>query len=162
MCGKEKGGLAEADAELYRGAVFALVPCSRTTAGAEALAGELAEVVGARPLFMDAKRHDRAVACISHLPYLLAAALVHTENRASLDDTLVDTLAASGFRDTSRLASSDTAMMLDILLTNRQAVERALSAFEVEIARARTLLDDPAGLRSWMDQAQQKRRIMFR
>ena len=51
--------------ESYRDAVFALVPCSRTTAGAEALARELAEVVGAHPLLMDAKRHDRAVACIA-------------------------------------------------------------------------------------------------
>lgn len=161
MCGKEKGGIEEAEADLYRDSVFALVPCSRTTPEAETLAREMAEAVGAHPLLVDAKRHDGAAAFISHLPYLLAASLVHTEVRASLDDPLVDALAAGGFRDTSRVAASDTSMMLDILLTNKQALKKALDDFEVEIARARALLDDPSGLEIWMEAAQEKRRSMF-
>jgi len=161
MCGKETSGLQEANADLYRGAIFALVPCSRSTPEAASLARELAQAVGARSLALDAERHDRAVAFVSHLPYLLAAALTHVEAGAAKDDSVLDKLASSGFRDTSRLAASDKNMMLDILLTNRQAVEEALAAFEAEISVVRKLLDAPEDLKEWIERAQGKRRTMF-
>ncbi len=161
MCGKETSGLHEADAELYRGATFALVPCSRTTPRAATLARELAQAAGARALAIDADRHDRAVAYVSHMPYLLAAALVQTEASAAQDDPVLDKLASSGFRDTSRLAASEIEMMLDILLTNRQAVEEALAAFEAHVSEVRKLLDAPGALGKWIEQAQGKRRAMF-
>ncbi len=161
MCGKETGGLEQADASLFRGAVFALTPTARTTHNAISLAQEMVEAIGARPLILDAERHDRAVACTSHLPYLLAASLTHVEAEAEEQDPVVGMLAASGFRDTTRLTASEVPMMLDILLTNRQAIEQALGSFERQIARARSLLDDPAALEQWMKEAQCKRREMF-
>jgi prephenate dehydrogenase len=161
MCGKEAGGLDSADADLFRGAKFVLTPTDRTTEDAMALATELVEAVGARPLILDAEWHDRAVAIVSHLPYLLSAALVHTEAEASAEDAVVGDLAASGFRDTTRLAASQVDMMLDILLTNRDEVERALALLECKLAGARRLLNDPAALNEWMTKAQTRRREMF-
>lgn len=161
MCGKEFGGIEYTDASIYRGATFVLTPTIHTTGESMSLAHELVEAAGAHPLVLDAERHDRAVALISHLPYLLATSLVHAEEEASGQDAVVHTLAASGFRDTSRLAASQVEMMLDVLLTNREAVQQALDRFEQKLAEVRDLLDDATGLKGWMSEAQCRRRGMF-
>ena len=141
MCGKEASGLAAAEADLYEGATFVLTPLQRTSSEALALAQELAEAVGARPLLMDAERHDRLVAAVSHLPYLLSVGLVAATEEVAAEDELVWELAASGFRDTSRLAASDVTMMLDILLTNRAAVGETLSRFAHQLSAFARLLE---------------------
>ncbi|HEX8598824.1 MAG TPA: prephenate dehydrogenase/arogenate dehydrogenase family protein [Chloroflexia bacterium] len=161
MCGKEVGGLGHADAGLFAGKVFVLVSTARTAEASMTLSRELVEVVGAHPVLMDPAQHDRAVAYVSHLPYLLAAALVRTEKEAARCEPLQDRLVASGFRDTSRLAASEVPMMRDILLTNRQAVEDALASFERQLGTVRELLDDQARLEEWMLDAQRARRAMF-
>jgi prephenate dehydrogenase len=122
MCGKERAGLAAADPGLFRNAVFCLAPLERTSAETVAMARDLVAAVGARPLFIESRRHDRLVAVSSHLPYLMAAALTATAAETGAGDDLLWQLAASGFRDTSRLAGSDIDMMMDILLTNRDNV----------------------------------------
>lgn len=122
MCGKESAGIVAADAGLFRGAVFCLTPLPRTDAATVSLAGELVRALGARPLVIEGTRHDRLVAAVSHLPYLMSTALATTAAAAASADALAWQLAASGFRDTSRLAASDVDMMLDVLLTNRAAV----------------------------------------
>jgi prephenate dehydrogenase len=162
MCGKETGGLESAEVGLFHGATFVLAPTERTEDGAMLLAEEMVRAAGAVPLKMDAGEHDRAVATISHLPYLLAASLVHVEMEAEDVGGNVERLAASGFRDTSRLAASSLEMMLDILLTNREPVMSALEHFEEKIAEVKGLLDDPDGLREWMARARCKRKEMYR
>ena len=161
MCGKETGGLESADADLFRGATFVLTPTRRTTPEAMQLVHDLVAATGAKPLVLDAERHDRAVAAISHLPYLLAASLMRVESAANAEDDAAGKLAASGFRDTSRLAASSLDMMLDILLTNHEPVVAALDMFEREIARARVLLNDEAALRAWMEEARCNRMEMY-
>jgi len=140
MCGKEKAGLAHAEATLYQGATFVLCPLERTADWALHMALDLVHRVGARPLILDPSHHDRLVATISHLPYLLAAALVGTTHRVAQEDSRVWQVAASGFRDTSRLASSDVKMMLDILLTNRETVLSMLDTYRHELDTLRDLL----------------------
>lgn len=164
MCGKEASGLEAAEADLYQGVTFVLTPLRRTSSEALILAQELIEAVGARPLLMDAGHHDRLVAAVSHLPYLLSAGLVAATEEAAAEDPAVWELAASGFRDTSRLAASDVTMMLDILLTNRQAVRESLSRFARQLNAVADLLeaDDEEGLRSLMEQVQKRREGMFR
>ena len=164
MCGKEVSGLESTEADLYEGATFVLTPLQRTSLEALALAQELAEAVGARPLLMDAERHDRLVAAVSHLPYLLSVSLVAATEEVAAEDELVWELAASGFRDTSRLAASDVTMMLDILLTNRQAVGETLSRFAHQLnAIAHSLeADDEERLRRSMEQVRERRERMFR
>jgi prephenate dehydrogenase len=163
MCGKETSGLVAAEATLYEGAPWVLVPLPRTSPAALALARELVEAVGARPMVMDAERHDRLVAAISHLPYSLAVALVLTTASFGAEDEMVWKLAASGFRDTSRVAASDVTMMLDILLTNQLAVGEALRRAGAHLTNLSNLLDtgDEEGLRALLLAAHDQRVPMF-
>jgi len=164
MCGKEASGLEVAEADLYEEATFVLTPLQRTRPEALTLAQELVETVGARSMLMDAERHDRLVAAVSHLPYLLSVSLVATAEEVAAEDELAWELAASGFRDTSRLAASDVTMMLDILLTNRQAVGETLSRFAHQLSAIAHLLeaDDEERLRRSMEQVRERRERMFR
>jgi len=147
MCGKEVSGIEAAEADLFEGTIFVLTPLRQSSGqalrrtSAQALAQELVKAVGARPLVMDAERHDRLVAAISHLPYLLSVGLVATAQEIATEDELVWELAASGFRDTTRLAASDVTMMLDILLTNRQTVGEMLSRFARQLDAIAHLLE---------------------
>ncbi|MBK8045976.1 MAG: prephenate dehydrogenase [Anaerolineales bacterium] len=108
MCGKETAGFEAAECGLYRNATWVLSPLSRTAPDALTLATELAEAVGARPLVLEAARHDRLVASISHLPFLVASALTGVVADVAATDPTVWDVAAGGFRDTSRVAASDT------------------------------------------------------
>jgi prephenate dehydrogenase len=160
MCGKESAGFAAAEASLYRSRPFVLCPLERTAPEALAAAHRLARAVGARPLVVDPRAHDCAVAAISHLPYAVATALVRTVDAAGAE--LPWSLAASGFRDTTRVAASDVDMMLDTLLTNREAVLDWLDAFADELAGLRSALagGDEAGLRGQLCAAQARRAAM--
>jgi prephenate dehydrogenase len=89
----------------------------------------LAELVGSRVVELDAARHDQIVATVSHLPYVAASNLAGTAGQEAGEDGLVWKIAASGFRDTSRLAASETQMMLDILLTNSENVADRMRAY---------------------------------
>jgi prephenate dehydrogenase len=160
MCGKEVSGFAAADGELFRGRPFVLCPLPRTASEALERAFRLAESVGARPIVLEPAEHDRAVAGISHLPYAAAAALVNCV--AAANDHVVWSLASSGFRDTSRLAGSDVEMMLDILLTNRDAVVDWLKRYAVQVDELGAALatDDEMHLRELLAAAQRNRRSL--
>ncbi len=159
MTGKETSGFTAAEEGLYEGAIWVLSPLERTDPSALALAAELADAVRARPIVLDAVRHDRLVAGISHLPFLVASALVEAVIAVGEEDPLIWTLAAGGFRDTSRIAASDTQMFLDILSTNRTAILEQLDHFTAELSALRTLLadEDEAALRAKLAHAREKR-----
>ncbi len=140
LCGKETSGLEAALPGLFQGSTFVLTPLERTSPAARSLAEELVHTMGAQPLVMDAARHDRLVALTSHLPYLMAAGLVEAAHQAASEEPELWSLAASGFRDTSRLAASDVSMMLDILLTNRDNVRAALGRVRAALERMEELL----------------------
>lgn len=140
MAGKERPSLLNADVGLYHGAPFALTPLPRTSERARALALELVQAAGARPLWLDPETHDRWVGATSHLPYLVANAL------AAVTPAEAAPLVGPGFRSTARLAPSTLEMMLDIAATNRanlldgvqrfrqriEALEGALQADDLE------------------------------
>jgi prephenate dehydrogenase len=132
MCGKEVSGIEAAEPSIFNGCTFVLTPLKRTSDDTLSLVCALVAAVGANPLELDAQRHDRLVATISHLPYLLACALVRTAAHAAGEDATIWDVASSGFRDTSRLAASDVTMMLDILMTNQDAVLDALEICELQ------------------------------
>ncbi|MBK8481323.1 MAG: prephenate dehydrogenase [Proteobacteria bacterium] len=137
MCGKEQAGVAHADGALFRGRVFVLCRSLRSDDAALALTERLVHAVGALPLLLDPQAHDHAVAHVSHLPYLLSVALVAACAELPRSARQV---AASGFRDTSRLAASDPKMMADVLLTNREAVGEALQRARDALGRLADLL----------------------
>ncbi len=159
MCGKETAGFESAETGLYQRAPWVLTPLPRTGGSAIALATELAEAVGARPYVLEAARHDRLVASISHLPFLLASALVHAVATVGQEDEVVWQLAAGGFRDTSRVAASDTRMFMDILMTNRSAVLEQLESFAGQVDELRKLLynGDEEQLRAKLMVSQEQR-----
>jgi prephenate dehydrogenase len=142
MTGKEVAGFQAAEAGLYRDATWVLTPLARTSQDAFTLAQELVLAVGARPVTLDANRHDQLVASVSHLPYLVASALVTTVAERGDLDPLVWELAAGGFRDTSRVAASDTDMFMDILMTNRNAILDQLDVFSDRVKEIRSALED--------------------
>lgn len=142
MTGKETAGFESAQPDLYHGATWVLTPLERTADSAVDLSIQLVKAVQANPVIIPAERHDRLVASISHIPFLIASALVHAVDGVGVDDPRVWDLAAGGFRDTSRVAASDTRMFLDILLTNRGAILEQLDNFSHQVDDLRKLLHD--------------------
>ncbi len=163
MCGKEIGGLAAAEATLYENAPWILTPLPRTPPAAVALVRELAETIGTKPQELAAERHDKLVAAISHLPYALATSLVLAVQQIAEDDPAVWDVAASGFRDTSRVAASDVTMMLDILLTNRAAVGRMLTLAQQHLAQLAAAVEagDETALKPLLERAAQQRKRLY-
>jgi prephenate dehydrogenase len=163
MCGKEVSGLAAADPALYRGRTFILSPLQRTSTAALALGSALARAVGAHPLVLSPERQDRLVATLSHLPYLLACGLVATADVMTSPDPAAWEIVAGGFRDTSRVAGSDVTMMLDILMTNREAVLQSVEAFQgqLEVLAGLVAAGDEQALRATLGAIRGERMRMF-
>lgn len=135
MCGKENISLNNAEAGLFKDAVFAVSTLSRSSERAKQLALEIIQVIQARPLWIDPHQHDEWVAATSHMPYLLACAL------ALATPLQAAPLAGSGYRSTARLSATPTGMMSDILATNSENILRALHLLRNQIAAMETLLD---------------------
>jgi len=160
MCGKERAGWSAGEATLFRHSTFVLCPLPNSSPWALSIAREVATSIGARPLRLDAQRHDRLVAAISHLPYLVSAALMATAAAIGREDPLLWEVAASGFRDTSRLAGSDVTMLLDILRTNREPVLQLLRQYEETLSGLQAFLqaDDELALRQALQQIRRRRK----
>lgn len=159
LCGKELAGFPEAEAELFTGSLFVLTPCSRTTPSSLALAEQIVIALGASVQHMQAARHDQLLATASHLPYLLATALMGSAEFVGNKDPEIWDLVASGFLSTSRLAASDLTMMADILTTNQDMVQNALSRAQSELEQLRGLLigGEAGPLRDYLEPLQRKR-----
>lgn len=139
MAGKEKSGVEAADAELFQGCPYCIVPPKKASSKAVRSIVSIAELVGARPFFIDASEHDRFVAAISHLPLVISAALV-SATASDPEWSKMAALASSGYRDLSRLASGSPKMSRDICLTNRDALVQWIDRFIKELGRYRGLL----------------------
>lgn len=157
MCGKELSGASAADPMLYRGCTYVLCATERTSQAALGFMETLVRAIGAQPLHLEPTAHDQAVAQISHLPYLLSVALMLSA--AEADDERLWQLAASGFRDTSRLASSDITMMGDVVMSNRAALLQALERCVRQLAQLQAALtaEDASVLRDLLAKARQTR-----
>jgi len=125
MAGKERSGASAAELDLFKGAVYCLTPSPRAGQGAIDLVDAMVRQIGAKPYFIDPNEHDAYVAAVSHLPFLLSTALVELTT-ASPGWKEMAPLAATGFRDMSRLAAGDPEMHRDICITNRVALSRWL------------------------------------
>lgn len=141
IAGSEKSGVTAGKADLYRQHKVILTPDERTAPEALALVTAMWEAAGAEVVHMGVEEHDRVLAFTSHLPHVLAFALVDALSR---QQTSVDIFrfAAGGFRDFTRIAASDPQMWHDIVLANRQAVLAGLDAFEVQVAALRQAISN--------------------
>ncbi len=133
MCGKEMAGIDAADAAIFKGAAWVLTR-------ADPAVTELVEAVGAHPLVMDAETHDRLVAGVSHAAFLLSVGYVLSLSGRS-DWPEASKLAASGFRDMSRLAAGDPSLYAGIARTNRVHLMEQLDAISATLGRLRRHLD---------------------
>jgi len=136
ICGKEKLGLENADANLYQNAPFVITPLARTTSRAKSAAKQIISVIGANLIEMTAEDHDRILASTSHLPFLVASTL----SRSTPHDFAP--LIGPGFRSTSRLAGTPSHMMMGILKSNRENVLNAIQSFRYSLIELESALQD--------------------
>jgi prephenate dehydrogenase len=130
MAGSEKSGVAASDPYLFQNAVYVLTPARDGDEEiTEGLAGFLSEFLGCRTCVMDSERHDRIVAAISHVPHILASALVLNAHQQEkhVEGTL--SLAASGFKDMTRIAAAGYDMWHDIFATNKGAIIPVIDSY---------------------------------
>ncbi len=161
MAGSELSGIKAAEERLFEGCAYCLVPRGQgLSEGVEQLS-EIVKQLGAHPLILDADRHDRLVAGISHLPFMLSSALVQCLSKQENWKELTN-LAAGGFRDMSRLAAGSPTMYRDICVTNKEEILIWLDALASELATIRSLLTrDDEVLESYFAQAKQLRKTVF-
>lgn len=140
MAGKEQTGPAAADPALFQGAIYCLIPASSARQQAVDMVEAMVQAVGASPYYIAPEEHDAYVAGISHLPFVLASTLVEATSRSPAWPEMAP-LAASGFRDVSRLASGDPTMYRDICMTNRLALRRWIDESIAVLAELREHLE---------------------
>ena len=133
MAGSEESGIGGADPALLENAIYVLTPGSTCPGSAVEKLERMIRETGAQPLLIEPDLHDRVVASVSHLPHVAAAALARTVAGAE-DMELIRTLAAGGFRDSTRIALSNPSLWRDICLSNRRALGRVISSFRENIA----------------------------
>jgi prephenate dehydrogenase len=127
MAGREVAGIANADADLFRGAAYALIGEANVPRDPSVAAFvKLIEKIGARPIWLGAQQHDYAVGMVSHLPQLVAVTLASFLYDRLDENGLPITVAGPGLRDSLRLAGSPYATWRDIVLTNREVLSAAL------------------------------------
>ena len=137
MAGRETAGIAQADADLFRNAPYALIADPSVPSDSTQLERDprifaflkLLEKIGARPLWLGAQQHDYAVGMVSHLPQLAAVALGSFLYDHLDENGLPITVAGPGLRDSLRLAGSPYSTWRDIVLTNREVLSAALDLF---------------------------------
>ncbi len=156
IAGAEKSGAAAARAELFSGRRVVLTPLPENDEDSLAKVQALWSACGARVSRMDAEQHDAVLAAVSHLPHLLAFALVHDVAQRGNSAELFS-FAAGGFRDFTRIASSHPEMWRDICTANRDRLLEEVERFCAKLEEVRELLDRPAELEKLFAEARAAR-----
>lgn len=164
IAGTENSGAAAAQADLFRDRNVILTPQAETAAGALRTVRAAWQQCGARLIQLDAREHDEILAAVSHLPHVVAFALVNALARRDNARKLFRH-SGGGLRDTVRIAGSSPEMWRDICLANREALLGALDGYAAELARARAAIarSDGAALETMFEQARATRaRLLLR
>jgi prephenate dehydrogenase len=140
MAGSERSGPHWAAAGILDGAVWVITPAASTSAPAVERVTRWVSRIGARPIRMDAGRHDRLVAMVSHLPQIASTGLMGLAAAEEAGEPDLLLLAAGGFRDLTRLAASSSRLWSDILLSNRAAVAEAIDLYVKRLSEVRDLI----------------------
>jgi prephenate dehydrogenase len=138
LAGSEQAGYRVARLDLFRGATVIVTPTEATELAALKTTTEFWEALGARVSSLDPETHDRTVAAISHLPHLIACALV--DGAARVEPAALE-FAARGFRDTTRIAAGDPDMWTEIFLANRDALTATVEAFRDALGELQQVID---------------------
>jgi prephenate dehydrogenase len=158
MAGKEQSGASAADPDLFKEAIYCLTVGPRAPQEAVDAVEAMVRTVGAKPYYIDPDEHDAYVAGISHLPFLLSVGLVEITGRSPAWKEMAP-LAASGFRDVSRLASGDPEMHRDIALTNAAGLSRWLTEMVGFLSHVRDQIEagDAATLGALLQRTKERR-----
>jgi prephenate dehydrogenase len=159
IAGTEHSGAAASFSTLYHSKRCILTPTERTDPAALKTVERIWQLAGADVCIMEPGHHDRIFAEISHLPHAVAYALVHAVGTADVEGENVLSYTAGGFRDFTRIASSDPVMWRDISLMNRKALLASIDGFSASLADLRRRIDasDQAGLTEFFTTAKQFR-----
>ncbi len=159
IAGKEKSGVKAAFPQLFQDTKCILTPTARTNPDAVNTVQMMWEAAGAKVLRMDPRLHDRIFAAVSHLPHVVAYALVNTLLELEKESAGTISYSAGGFRDFTRIAASHPEMWRDICLMNKDNVLEMLERYERSIAKMKSLIqsDDAEGLYNEFERARQVR-----
>jgi len=151
LAGTHRHGFEASRADLFRGAVVYVTPCSAGADAAREIAHFWSDVMGAEPVVLDAEQHDAQLAATSHVPQVVASLLGDFLARHAPPGSSFGTGAA----DTTRLAASDPALWTEILLMNRDEILPALRALEESLGTVERALEtgDAAALSDWLTRA---------
>jgi prephenate dehydrogenase len=158
MAGAEKTGVAAARENLFENAVCVLTPTKKSNADAVRKLKIFWKSLGARILKMDAAQHDLLVSRSSHLPHIVAATLANLVLDPA-NPKMLPQLCATGFRDTTRIASGSPVMWRDIALANRKNVSRSVDVFAAELKKFQSALKrgDARAVGNFFDTAKERR-----
>jgi prephenate dehydrogenase len=162
IAGHENSGFGAARAALFDGAPFIITPTASTSPGAEDLVRLFWTGLGCRVQRLSPADHDRLFALISHLPHLVAFALVEAVFGGVGSLERVRTFTGGGFRDFTRIAASDPVMWRDVCLDNRDRIIEALDYLDGELAILREAVSTGNGgaLEKYFQRARERRRAL--
>jgi prephenate dehydrogenase len=140
MAGREKAGLHHAEAELFDGRPYCIVPSVDAAGGAVNAVVGMVQALGAKPFFLDAEEHDAYVAAISHVPLVSSIALFNLARRSTAWPELAN-ISGPAFKDLTRLASGEPELGHDIFITNREHVLHWLRRYMSELERLAAMIE---------------------
>lgn len=142
MTGREKSGVAAANKNLFANKAYVIVENTGAPAAAKEKLMRILRLTGANFIELDIEKHDRCAAIISHVPHLTAAALVILLNRAGDDLESCLKLIGGGFKDTTRIASSNADMWADVCMTNGAEISANLREYQKILDEVITAIDN--------------------
>ncbi len=159
MAGSHKSGVTAAKEILFENAFYLLTPEDHIKDEEISLLQEWLAGTKAKFISLSPENHDYLTGVISHFPHIIAASLVHQAEKTSEKEQLIPRLAAGGFRDVTRIASSSPAMWRDILLQNKDVLLQLLSEWQKEMAKVAILLktENSEEILAYFQQAKQFR-----
>ena len=149
ICGSERGGVEHAREDLFAGATYFLTPAAEARPELYERLHAIVAATGARPSAIDADVHDRLMALVSHLPHVIASALIHQAADTAPQGREALRSAGPSFADLTRVAGANPPLWADILLANRDAVIRAINDQTERLGQVVTALD--GGDRAWLE-----------
>lgn len=141
MAGSERTGYVNSKALLLQNAYYILTPTDRVAKEKIDEYRELVTALGAIPLILNYQKHDYVTAAISHLPHVIAASLVNLVQTSDSEDGIMKMVAAGGFKDITRIASSSSVMWQQICLTNTDNIMKLLDDYILSLQNVRKALD---------------------
>ncbi|MBI5701375.1 prephenate dehydrogenase/arogenate dehydrogenase family protein [Candidatus Saganbacteria bacterium] len=162
MAGKEKVKFEESDADIFSGKTYILTQTSKTSKKALEALKDIVTQLHSTIVTFDPKTHDLVVAGISHVPLAVSVALVNSVMNSEQKDNMKQT-ASSGFRDTTRVASGDPELGVNMFTTNKKAVLKTLKEFKKALSNIEKLIKtgDSSGLKAELERAKSFRDSIY-